>query len=364
MAHQLPNAQQARSSAAKILVFDAGLDDELVEIVKLGAIHQLLARYDALVAALGAGPFDPRWVHFYRTLPGDELAGERLEFLLAAPGQRVLYSLWVPLDEGLETARTLRWRLGPPPSVWPGWHEVGPGWTLSELADMPIPVGDMEVLIDPQLLASDRVAEAFRTAGPGILAGSQRPLHLPPAASREPRPQHYRFAHQRLRGAFHDPHECVGAFHSPDRDKIVRALWDEVTAECAAERLPTPLTADGIRVHTARIQRYFTAIIEMPPPTGHGEAYFVALVLRHIGVGGEGAGISEVPALAYYTLELGEDRSGAHCTYLCEWKADGSRANYGRGPAPVLEDFVEAVAALVRESAFLKMPMPVELMRG
>ncbi|MEJ7812234.1 MAG: CpXC domain-containing protein [Gemmatimonadaceae bacterium] len=344
----------------KVLIFDAGLDDRLVEIAKIGVCQQLVARYGDFLQKIGESQFNIAGVFFYR-VDRSPPHGESVEFLLVLPRQPMLFSLKAPLAPTLREAEAHRVRIAGPDQSPQDWSDVSPRWTLRALADTSVAVGDVQVLVDPQIML-DPVANAFLASGPSSPPGSRRPLSVPAAESRRSRPQHYHFAHHRLRGAFADPENWVGALHSPDKDKILRGLWDEVTAACANDGHPTPLRSDGIKVHTARIQLYRAAIVEMTPPTGYGEAYFVALVLRRFGVGG--GSISEIPMLAYYTLELGEDEDGLPCTYFCEWKEDGSRNNFGRGPAPILEDFVEALAARVRETALMKNPVPSEVVRG
>jgi hypothetical protein len=367
-----PQRNQRRRTAAswaqlieKILIFDAGLDDHAVELVKISLCRQLMARYESALVRLGAKPLDIARVSFHglEQRGTDDVA---MEFLLWASPTRLPVVVRTPLVPAMRGAEE-HLRRHPPELISPSaWEGVDPHWAIRSLGGIEdgvlIPL-EVEVIVDP-VRAGSPLTKGFLDHTPVVRGGSRRPLPLPNAVEPSWRPQHYHFAHRRLRVAFNTPERWVGALHSPERHAVIARLWNDVTEVCRIRGLPTSLSPDGIKVHTARIQAYPTAIIEMIPPVARGEAYFIALVLRRIQIDA-GASATELPPLAYYTLELGqrEDDESIPCTYLCEWKQDGSRRNYGFGPAPNLDDFVEAVAAHVRETSIVRAPLPTEVVR-
>jgi hypothetical protein len=368
----LPQRDQRRRLAGswaqlieKILIFDSGLDDHAVELVKISVCRQLMARYESALARLGAKPLDVARVSFHG-LDHRGTGGDVMEFLLWASPTRLPVVVRAPLAAAMRGAEEHLRRHPPEVISSSAWEGVDPHWAIRSLGGLEngvlIPL-DVEVIVDP-VRAGSPVTKGFLDHTPVVRSGSRRPLPLSGPVQTNWRPQHYHFAHRRLRVVFNTPERWIGALHSPERYEVIRQLWSDVTEVCRAGGESTPLGPDSIKVHTARIQAYPTAIIEMIPPVARGEAYFIALVLRRIQIDA-GASANELPPLAYYTLELGhrEDDESTPCTYLCEWKQDGSRRNYGYGPAPNLADFVEAVAAHVRETSIVRDPLPPEVLR-
>ena len=349
----------------KILVFDAELDDRVVELVKLAVCRQLIDRYADSLATLGMLPLDVSRVSFRRIGPG-ATGDATIELLVRASPNRLPMTVRAPFAAFARDAQARLAQLDAEQTMLSNtsdWPVVDQNWATRVLGGMdriPLTSEKLELLYGPRP-TTDPVTSAYFKTGPIVPSGSRRAIHLPNPASRAWRPQHYRFSHERLRVAFDDPEEWIDALHSSERHALVNALWDEVTRALRSEGKPTPLRAEGIKVHTGRIQAYPTVIVEMMPPTGWCEAYFVALVLRRIGVGG--GSISEAPMLAFYTLELGQREDDSPCTCFCEWKADGSHRNHGFGPAPTLDDFVEVVTAHVRATSIVKAPLPPEVVR-
>ena len=98
----------------------------------------------------------------------------------------------------------------------------------------------------------------------------------------KPRDQHYAFAHILLRQlAFENPVGCVGMLHSPEKDKTLAALWEDVAKHCRKNGM-----ADGVvvgpppTVRPAPVGRFPSCIVTMPEPQGPTEAYFIAIVLH------------------------------------------------------------------------------------
>ncbi len=164
----------------------------------------------------------------------------------------------------------------------------------------------------------------------------------------EPRDQHYVFAHIALRQiAFKNPAGCVGVLHSPDAMKFLTGLWEEVGKHCrdaAADAAGGHIDGSTLGVRPARVGDFPSAIVSLPQPLAPTEAYFIALVL-HVDLEtlrGE-APPPENPALSYYTLERGVSLEGGGRTVLCAWNAEEAHLNYGDGPPPDFDAFVDAV---------------------
>lgn len=95
-----------------------------------------------------------------------------------------------------------------------------------------------------------------------------------------------------------------------------------------------------VSVHPHKRNGYTAYVVKMPVPESLPEAHFVAIVYKDDEPKVHG---SESPSTRYFTLE----KSHTPLPVLCECMRDGSRRNYGEGPAPEISDFVEAVFARV-----------------
>ncbi|MCX5207834.1 hypothetical protein OG689_00610 [Kitasatospora sp. NBC_00240] len=154
----------------------------------------------------------------------------------------------------------------------------------------------------------------------------------------EPRPHHYRFAHQVLAGLARDlgPRMLEGVPAQGFGAGLV-TLWDDFGGRLPAEeRLPS----DGLDAHLITLGPHRLLVVVLPRPAGPAEAYYTAVVQP------DGA-----DHCRYFTLELAVNPfTGEPYTVLGEW-ADGSHANLGSGPAPELAAFLTAVVALLDEPA-------------
>jgi hypothetical protein len=181
--------------------------------------------------------------------------------------------------------------------------------------------------------AGDAAGDEPDEAGPDEAALSGR------AGEDVRRCQHDSFVHRALRDlAFRDPEACLWAFRSRDARAYLQALWDHVTAECGAG--DPALSAEQIRLYELTLAGFPCIVVEMPEPEARAEAHFVALVFRTASVGR--IEVADEPAVLYWTLER-RDRKGD--TRLCEWRADGTHRDHGKGPDPTLEAFLAAVVA-------------------
>jgi len=129
----------------------------------------------------------------------------------------------------------------------------------------------------------------------------------------------------------------------PFREDQLRIRWQVVGERFdPAERLGD----EGLccSIHTLA-NGFQAAVITLPPAQGPTETHMVAIVYRpaqrHLWFW------KTEPVLRYLTLELGFDReTNEWLTVLCEWTRHG-HLNYGKGPAPDVTAFLEAIQGLL-----------------
>lgn len=165
----------------------------------------------------------------------------------------------------------------------------------------------------------------------------------------QPRCIHYTFAHYALRTAAHEnPLAFIAILASPDALKFLASLLNSVSEYCKEEAPSRSLQLDDFTIHCSRLGQYPCAIVEMPQPLAPTEAYFVAAILL--------ANLEqEIPdlknvELRYFTLENGIRLGGPPRTVLCEWTKDGAHCNYGDGPPPRVQDFLETLKEMISKS--------------
>jgi hypothetical protein len=162
----------------------------------------------------------------------------------------------------------------------------------------------------------------------------------------QPRCPHYTFAHVALRSvAFQQPLQCLAVLASPDARAFIADLLQSVSEFCREQGREADFRANDVVVHMVRAGGYPCAVIEMPPPRATTETFYVALVL--LVDPSEASPDFEKVALRYFTLEKGFVLDGPPRTVLGEWTAEGSHVNYGDGPAPGLEPFLQAISELL-----------------
>jgi hypothetical protein len=156
----------------------------------------------------------------------------------------------------------------------------------------------------------------------------------------EPRELHYIFAHQGVRQACVDnPLQFFSIIASEEQRKYLAWMWD--TCAKYAKKPPKDLRVDDVEVTTCRIQNYPTAILKMPQARAVAEAHYVAAVLMF---NSENEPPPENLGVRYFTLECGSNLDGTLRTVFCEWTDDGGHSNFGNGPPPELEAFMQTVA--------------------
>lgn len=149
----------------------------------------------------------------------------------------------------------------------------------------------------------------------------------------QPRPHHHHFASTVLRDLVEGPAEPF--LHAVLRGTIADYLtrwWEESGLECERHGIPA---LDGRGLSCRRIDlagSVYVWLVTMPPPERPAEAYMVGVV-REFGA-----------TLRYFTLERRASTELGAETFLCEWK-DGTHLNFGSGPEPTEEAFVESIRA-------------------
>lgn len=159
-----------------------------------------------------------------------------------------------------------------------------------------------------------------------------------------PRCGHYIFAHVALRQfAFGNPYLCLGAIGSKEGQHFLTDLLASVGEYCHGEKEEMSLTAEQLRIHNLRVNKCPCLVIEMPEPHSATEVYFVGIVLKP-SPGDSAADLTGVE-IRYFTLEKSYVTDEPAGTLLCEWTQDNEHLNYGKGPAPVLKKFLQAVTS-------------------
>jgi hypothetical protein len=165
----------------------------------------------------------------------------------------------------------------------------------------------------------------------------------PPAASRDddtrPRQQHYVFAHRLLRDLFlRDPAGFLGELNQ-DGDEFLQAAWMFVGIKLTGE--PDTASAQEVKHEARKLDDgSLVVLITMPRATRMPEAIFVAAVYRPASEGRE-------EVARFVTLEFSRPPgTEVPITVLAEWQGE-RHLNFGRGPAPTLNEFFASVVALL-----------------
>jgi len=161
-----------------------------------------------------------------------------------------------------------------------------------------------------------------------------------PAYLKEPRIQHYTFAHFFLREkAFSNPVATVNVLSRENGTHYLTILWSTIGHKNKGEN-DEFIPPDGLECHPIPVgDRHRGVIVKMPKPLGPAEAYFVAIVVP------TDALPAEKCLCRYYTLEL--SAKGPSETVFCEWTEE-AHMNRGSGVPPKLDAF----KALIRNDIF------------
>ena len=160
----------------------------------------------------------------------------------------------------------------------------------------------------------------------------------PPSEEDGPSPD-YAFAHYALREiALGDPLQFLAVAASPESTRFIGAILKAVEEQCGRR---TSFNESSVTIHPTRVGDFPCAVIELPEPKEMAEAFMVALVVRIETSSEQPPAPDEVDA-RYFTLEKGFSMSSESRTVLAEWSTEG-HSNYGDGPAPTVQAFVDAL---------------------
>ncbi|QDU53835.1 hypothetical protein [Aeoliella mucimassa] len=175
----------------------------------------------------------------------------------------------------------------------------------------------------------------------GLFSFLGRKSKAPPSADDGLSPD-YAFAHYALRMfALAQPLEFLAIVMSPDSKLFFEDVLDNVAENCGRK---TSFDADAIRVQPVRIGDYSCAVVELPDPHEIAHAHMVALVAL---IDTPDIREGEPVDARYFTLEKGFQLDNTPRTVLCEWDTS-SHSNYGDGPRPNVEEFVQAIGQLLK----------------
>ena len=173
------------------------------------------------------------------------------------------------------------------------------------------------------------------------------------------RPLLYMFQHVTLREAAFENHpELIRDLSGGHSHWPLLHMWSKARIRCEEVDL-LPEGSDDIEgafeedrklfeavaIHPLKRGGYAAYVVTMPAPEVSPDAYLAAIVHK---ADESHEYMRESPSTRYFTLERTDisDRP-----LLCEWRRDGSRENYGEGPAPQVEAFADAVFDRVRMGA-------------
>jgi hypothetical protein len=169
----------------------------------------------------------------------------------------------------------------------------------------------------------------------------------PPLDQERPHCHHDTFAHMALRQvAFTQPLGCLSMLASPDASQFLTDIWKQVDEHCQGRGETSTINPAEFVIHKFCIDSYPCAVLEMPEPWFVSGAHFIALVLM-VPLDKIDPADRDAP-LCYYTLERGASIEGAPRTVLRSWTKEGTHCNFGDGPPPSLEAFVEVLEERVK----------------
>lgn len=157
---------------------------------------------------------------------------------------------------------------------------------------------------------------------------------------------HYLFAHSALRhfalggtlSLFNGAIGAIALANSETSQTIIQYLCEIVSQETGDMLHPHQIQADAFALREGSC-----VVVIMPAPTTIAGAYFVGIVTNATLEDEKIASASDKAInVLYFTLELAQEKYNFKRTMLGEWKHT-NRKNYGYGPNPNLDDFVECV---------------------
>ncbi len=154
------------------------------------------------------------------------------------------------------------------------------------------------------------------------------------------RTQQLDFVSQALPDLFHHSPEEFLYLLGRDGNKFLRFYWDETGKKLDADHQENSFGLNhSIRQPWSSAK---VALISLPAPRFPGEAFFAALAYRP---NRRGFFVSDTTKMV--TLERCLEDGCQPQTLLVEWTRHLVREEIGPGPAPLLEDFYQAVLSLL-----------------
>jgi hypothetical protein len=164
-----------------------------------------------------------------------------------------------------------------------------------------------------------------------------------PPRSQGPSPD-YAFADVAIRQlALAKPLQFLAIALSPNAAQFFDALLEDVSEYCERK---ASFDSSCITTHQCVVNGFPSVVIVLPEPKEMAEVYMVALVVP-IDMSSDEPPNSDVVQARYFTLEKGFSLSGTPRTVLAEWDTT-SHSNYGDGPTPNVEAFVQSIEHLIK----------------
>lgn len=160
--YQLRMVHTPNHLVEKILLFDDGLDDRAIELVKLRVCHELISAYGDTLEKLGAIPLDASGLLFVgkNSAKSDDVEADTLLFLLLLQ-QHSEIPIFVQVDFAEYQAASDRLSKIPQASVESGkWYAFDFDWARSTLHTECAPL-KIELLVAPHLLMAFPVASSL-----------------------------------------------------------------------------------------------------------------------------------------------------------------------------------------------------------
>lgn len=156
----------------------------------------------------------------------------------------------------------------------------------------------------------------------------------------------YAFAHVAMRQiALAKPLQFLGIVLSPNAGQFFDALLEDVNEYCERK---ASFDASSITTHKCKVNGFPGVVIVLPEPKEMAEAHMVALIVP-MDLSSDEEPDFDAAQGRYFTLEKGFSLSNTPRTVLAEWDAT-THSNYGDGPAPNVEAFVQSLEGLLKQA--------------
>ena len=161
----------------------------------------------------------------------------------------------------------------------------------------------------------------------------------------KPRDLHYYFAHHFLRDKVaSNPRRTLDDLSREKGSNYLRIHWAMI--ELSAENLSEEdklISTDVIECFPIEIDDECSGVVvQLPPPERMTEAYYIGIIVWNPECYSSSGQTKD--SYRYFTLELSRDGRTKR-TVMGEWE-DERHSNYGKGPVPNIDDFVQAMLRL------------------